>query len=92
MTDILDDHPLLAYVLLIAAAIVLIGGAVVAFVSPSKFPADDYFRDVTIIAASLGLGTGISRFLRQISGTASYPPARSSDPPQEELANTEGVY
>lgn len=100
-TDILDDHPALAYTLLALATIVALGGAVVSFVSPGKFPPGDYFRDVTIIAAALGLGTGISRFLRQVSGAGSSSAgvtlsasARTSGEPgsQEQLANDEGVY
>ena len=95
MTDILDDHPLLAYVLLLAATIVLLGGAIVAIVNPSKFPPDDYFRDVTIIAASLGLGTGISRFIRQLSATGSVSASASgsvgpSNPPQPTAGNEGG--
>ena len=98
-SDILDDHPALAYTLLILATIVAIGGAVVSLNNPNRFPPDDYFRDVTIIAASLGLGTGISRFLRQISGNGSSSAgvtlsasARTSSDEQEVLANDEGVY
>lgn len=71
MTDILDDHPLVAYALLILTAIVAIGGAIVALIDSNTYTPEDYFRNLTIIAASLGAGTGVSRFLRHLSATVS---------------------
>lgn len=60
MADALGRHPLAGWLLLIAASVVIIGGAVVAIVNPNQLDANDYFRDVAIVAAALGIGLGVA--------------------------------
>lgn len=61
MTKLLNDAPVVTYMLLVLALIVVIAGAVVTIVRPSSLTFHDYVLDVTILVAALGLGAGIGR-------------------------------
>lgn len=61
MTKALNDLPVVTYMLLVLALVVVIAGAVVTIVRPSSLTFHDYVLDVTILVAALGLGAGIGR-------------------------------
>lgn len=61
MNKLLDDAPVVTYLLLVLALVVVIAGAVVTIVRPASLTFHDYVLDVTILVAALGLGAGIGR-------------------------------
>lgn len=61
LTETLNDAPVVTYMLLALALVVVIAGAVVTIVRPASLTFHDYVLDVTILVAALGLGAGIGR-------------------------------
>ena len=61
LSQTLDDAPVVTYLLLVLALVVVLAGAVVTIVRPASLTFHDYVLDVTILVAALGLGAGIGR-------------------------------
>jgi hypothetical protein len=61
VSSTLNDAPVITYMLLGLAVIVVIAGAVVTIIRPASLTFHDYVLDVTILVAALGLGAGIGR-------------------------------
>lgn len=61
LSQALDDAPVVTYLLLALALVVVLAGAVVTIVRPASLTFHDYVLDVTILVSALGLGAGIGR-------------------------------
>jgi hypothetical protein len=61
LSHALDDAPVVTFLLLALALVVVIAGAVVTIIRPASLSFHDYVLDVTILVSALGLGAGIGR-------------------------------
>jgi hypothetical protein len=60
LSQALDGAPVVTYLLLVLALVVVLAGAVVTIVRPASLTFHDVL-DVTILVSALGLGAGIGR-------------------------------